>query len=79
MTRSNVVDPAEMTVAQRRAEVASILALGLIRLRTDPEPHHPKEPDPVVDFSPRGSVHTNPASRVRMAIRDVLLTQHEGI
>lgn len=33
MTPSNLHDPARMTPAQRRAEAATLLALGLYRLR----------------------------------------------
>jgi hypothetical protein len=75
MTTSNVIDPHHMTMQERREEVASILALGLIRLRTDTPPPVAVEKKKDLGFSPAQRVHTNPASRVRMEIRETLLAQ----
>ena len=79
MAYSNVLDPTQMTTAQRRCEVAAILARGLIRLRTTPPASVEKRAETQLDLSAQRSVHTNPASRVRTAIRDVLLAQHKGV
>ena len=79
MAYSNVLDPTRMTPTQRHCEVAAILAQGLIRLRT-PSPYATeKGAQTALDLSARRSVHTNPASQVRTAIRDVLLAQHKGV
>ena len=75
MTSLNVIDPTHMTMQERREEVASILALGLIRLRTDPALLPEKEKKKDLAFLPPQSVHTNPASRVRKEIRETLLAQ----
>lgn len=79
MAYSNVFDPTQMTAAQRRCEVASILTRGLIRLRTTPPAPVEKRAETQLDLSAQRSVHTNPASQVRTAIRDVLLAQHKGV
>ena len=77
MTTLNVIDPLQMTLLERRAEVASILALGLVRLRTHPVPKAEKEKKKELGFCPAKSVHSNPASRVRMALRKTLLAQQK--
>jgi len=64
-----------MTMQERREEVASILALGLIRLRTDTTQQVTVEKRKDLGFSSPQRVHTNPASRVRMEIRETLLAQ----
>jgi hypothetical protein len=79
MAYSNVLDPTAITASQRRCEVASILALGLVRLRTTPPPSTDERAETQLDLSAQRSVHTNPASRVRMAIRGVLPAQHKGV
>ncbi len=75
MTSLNVIDPTHMTTQERREEVASILALGLIRLRTEAIQPVALEKKKDLAFVPPQSVHTNPASRVRMEIRETLLAQ----
>ena len=75
MTALNVIDPHHMTMQERREEVASILALGLIRLRTDATQPVTVEKKKDLGFSQPQRVHTNPASRVRMEIRETLLAQ----
>lgn len=75
MTALNVIDPHHMSMQERREEVASILALGLIRLRTGTAPPVAVEKEKDLAFSPPQRVHTNPASRVRMEIRETLLAQ----
>ena len=77
MTTLNVIDPSQMTLLERRAEVASILALGLVRLRTHPAATTEKEKKKELGFCPPKSVHTNPASTVRMAIRKTLQAQQK--
>ncbi len=77
MTSLNVIDPTHMTMQERREEVASILALGLIRLRTDAAQPITVEEKKDLGFSPPQRVHTNPASRVRMEIRETLLAQRK--
>jgi hypothetical protein len=79
MTTLNVIDPARMTVEERRSEVASILALGLIRLRTPPEPTSEEREKADLGFSLPQRVHTNPASRVRNAVREALLAKQKGV
>jgi len=75
MTSLNAIDPAHMTMQERREEVASILALGLIRLRTETIQPLTVAKKKDLGFSPPQRVHTNPASRVRMEIRETLLAQ----
>jgi len=79
MTALNVIDPTHMTMQERREEVASIMALGLIRLRTPSA--QPAEIDKKKDlgFSSPQRVHSKPASRVRMEIRETLLAQKQGV
>ena len=77
MTTLNVIDPAHMTMQERREEIASILALGLIRLRTDAAISAVAEKKKSLGFSPPQRVHTNPASRVRMEIWETLLAQQK--
>lgn len=79
MKTLNAIDPARMTVEERRAEVASILALGVIRLRTKPEPSAGEREPNDLGFSPPQRVHTNPSSRVRSAVREVLLAKQKGV
>ena len=79
MAYSNVLDPTRMTTAQRHCEVAAILAQGLIRMRIAPPGVTEKGAQTALDLSAQRSVHTNPASQVRTAIRDVLLAQHKGV
>ena len=79
MAYSNVLDPTRMTTTQRHCEVAAILAHGLIRLRIPSPGVIEKGEQTALDLSAQRSVHTNPASRVRTAIRDVLLAQHKGV
>lgn len=79
MMAVNVIDPALMTVEERRSEIASILALGLIRMRTKPEPVAEEREKIVLGFSPPQSVHTNPASRVRNAVREALLVKQKEL
>lgn len=79
MAYSNVLDPNRMTTTQRHCEVAAILAQGLIRLRIPSPGVTDKGAQTALDLSAQRSVHTNPASQVRMAIRDVLLAQHKGV
>ena len=79
MTTLNVIDPSQMTVLERRAEVASILALGLVRLRTHAAAPVEEERKKELGFCRPKSVHSNPASRVRMALRKTLLAQQKEI
>ena len=59
----NAVAPARMTGAERRAEIASLLALALIRGRTSKTAGTERD-ETDLGYSPPQRVH-NPASRVR--------------
>ena len=59
----NAVAPARMTSAERRAEIASLLALALIRGRT-PKTAGTERDAIDLGYSPPQRVH-NPACRVR--------------
>lgn len=73
------VHPACMSAEARLAEVAAILALGLVRLRTSPASHEEREPQKALGFCPPQRVHTNPTSRVRNAVRTALLAKTKGV
>lgn len=73
------LDPVCMSADARLAEVAAILALGLVRLRTPPAPHEEREVQKDLGFCPPQRVHSNPASRVRNAVRTVLLAKTKGV
>jgi len=79
MTALKVIDPIHMTLQERREEVASLMALGLVRLRTTTTQHSVKESKKDLGFSSPQRVHSNPASRVRMEIRETLLAQKQGV
>jgi hypothetical protein len=79
MKTLNAIDPARMTIEERRTEVASILALGVIRLRTKSEPSAEERELPDLGFSSPQRVHTNPSSRVRSAVREALLAKQKGV
>jgi hypothetical protein len=79
MSLLNAIDPTHMSIQERRAEVASILALGLIRLRT-PRPSATEGREAAgLAFCPPQSVHTNPSTRVRNAVRAALLARQKGV
>ncbi len=62
----NQTPPEKMTSAQRRQEIASILANGLIRLRNARYQRHAgmgTESEFELDSSGQGSVHSNPSTR----------------
>jgi hypothetical protein len=65
MTPSNLYDPARMTPAQRRMEVAALLAQGLQRLRGgDAHDGADGASSPVdLGFGGHPRVHANPAHR----------------
>lgn len=57
--------PEQLTPAQRRAEIASILATGLARLRSDPFANSANlsaESEFQLANVPKRSVHTNPVN-----------------
>ena len=72
MTTLNVIDPRHMNMQERREEVASILALGLIRMRSEAACPSEEGKKKDLGFCPPQRVHTNPASRVRKEIRETL-------
>lgn len=73
------LDPACMSAEARLTEVAAILALGLVRMRTPPALHEEREPQKALGFCPPQRVHSNPASRVRNAVRTALLAKTKGV
>lgn len=79
MMALNAIDPARMTIDQRRSEVASILALGVIRLRTQIAKKTEERAQTDLGFCPPKSVHTNPSSQVRRAVRKALLAKQKGV
>jgi len=73
MSIRNASDPAVMTVEERLAEIASLLALGLMRLRTSVPGKGGFVAENDLGFPAAQRVHANPASRVRSAVRKALL------
>ena len=72
----NAVAPARMTSAERRAEIASLLALALIRCRT-PKTAGTERDAIDLGYSPPQRVHGDCASRVRN--RDSAPIQLKGV
>jgi len=60
MNMQNALDPDHMTVEQRGREVASFLALGLLRLRTPAPPDPDAERSVSLGFRSPQRVHTPP-------------------
>ena len=75
----NALDPARMTREERLREVASILALGLIRMRMPPGNKPAESGQTELDFPLPSRVHSNRASRVRNTIREALLAKQNGV
>lgn len=75
----NALDPARMTREERLREVSSILALGLIRMRTPPDNKPPESGQTELDFPLPPRVHSNRASRVQSSIREALLAKQNGV
>ena len=75
----NAIDPAGMSPEERCAEVASILARGVIRLRTRPNSAAAGREKPDLGFSGPERLHTNPASRVRKTVSESLLAKQRGV
>ncbi len=73
------LDPVCMSVDARLAEVAAILALGILRLRMPPSLHEERESQKSLGFCPPKSVHSNPNAQVRSAVRTALLTKTKGV
>jgi len=73
------LDPVCMSAEARLAEVAAILALGIVRLRTPPRLHEEREPQKDLGFCQPQRVHSNPASQVRNAVRTALLAKPKGV
>lgn len=64
----NQTPPEKMTPEQRRQEIASILASGLVRLRNAGCKRHSgmaTESKFELDSSGRGSVHSNPVNKIK--------------
>jgi hypothetical protein len=62
----NQTPPEKMTAEQRRQEIASILTIGLIRLRSARYQRYAEmatESEFELDSSGQGSVHSNPSIR----------------
>ncbi len=60
MNMQNALDPDRMTVEQRGLEVATFLALGLVRLRTPTPPTQDVERAVCLGFRSPQRVHTPP-------------------
>ena len=73
------LDPVCMSPEARLAEVAAILALGIVRLRTPPSLHEEREPQKDLGFCPPQRVHSNPDTRVRSAVKTALLANLRGV
>ena len=73
------LDPVCMSAEARLAEVAAILALGIVRLRTQPSLHEERGPQKDLGFCPPQRVHSNPDPRVRNAVRTALLAKTKGV
>lgn len=73
------LDPVCMSAEARLAEVAAILALGIVRLRTPPSLHEERKPQKDLGFCPPQRVHSNPQSEVRSAVRTALLAKMKGV
>ena len=68
----NQTPPEKMTPAQRRQEIASILASGLIRLRSAGCQRHAgtaTESEFELDSSGHRSVHSNPVNKIKTELR----------
>jgi hypothetical protein len=68
----NQTPPEKMTQEQRRQEIASILASGLIRLRNAGCQWHAgvtTESEFELDSSGQQSVHSNPVNKTKMELR----------
>ncbi|PSJ17160.1 hypothetical protein C7H79_09670 [Nitrosomonas supralitoralis] len=64
----NKTPPEKMTTEQRRQEIASLLANGLIRLRNAyslPSPKDLPESEFELDSSGHRSVHSNPVNKTK--------------
>lgn len=67
----NQTPPERMTPAQRRQEIASILANGLVRLRSTGCQQHAEatESEFELDSSCHRSVHSNPVNKIKTELR----------
>ena len=73
------LDPVCMSAEARLAEVAAILALGIVRLRTPPSLHEERRPQKDLGFCQPQRVHSNPNAQVRNAVRTALLAKTKGV
>lgn len=73
------LDPVCMSPEARLAEVAAILALGIVRLRTPPRLQEEREPQKDLGFCPPQRVHSTPNAQVRNAVRTALLAKSKGV
>ncbi|MCA3238196.1 MAG: hypothetical protein ING32_08370 [Curvibacter sp.] len=73
------LDPVCMSPDARLAEVAAILAMGIVRLRTPPGLHEEKVLQKDLGFCPPQRVHSTPDTQVRSAVRTVLLAKMKGV
>lgn len=83
MTPVHPLDPVCMSPEARMAEVAGLLAQGLVRLRTTPpvaqQKPSPRKPQKELGLCPPQRVHSTPDTRVRKAVRKALLAQQQGV
>ncbi len=73
------LDPSSMSAEARVAEIAATLARALLRLRTLPNPNVVRAGQEALGFSPPQRVHSNPAARVRKAVRAAAVQQQQGV
>ncbi|TYZ53418.1 hypothetical protein C2I33_19145 [Ralstonia solanacearum] len=68
-----------MSAEARLTEVAATLAQALLRLRALPNLHDIRENQEDLGFSLPQRVHSNPAARVRKAVRAAVAKQQQGV
>ncbi|AST88506.1 hypothetical protein FUT89_10235 [Ralstonia pseudosolanacearum] len=79
MRPTTPLDPSSMSADARVAEVAATLSRALLRLRTLPNPNVVRAGQEPLGFSPPQRVHSNPAARVRKAVRAAAVQQQQGV
>ncbi|MFM6991145.1 MAG: hypothetical protein ACKOWD_07575 [Rhodoferax sp.] len=78
MITLNTISPDKMSEAERLAEIAYLLALGLTRLNTIAEHKNVQRVRERLAIGQPKSVHTDPSQRVREQIREALLQRTKG-
>lgn len=78
MITLNIISPDNMSEDERLAEIAHLIASGLMRLRACQAKLKSKSPQPGLAISTPKSVHTDPSKRVRVRVREALLQKMKG-